>query len=322
MGVLSKGGNWWSHKISHKGPDGGEELAGSRAAHRGSLSAAKRWVGMYGGKGSDLMAAANGDRETDRLAAQILKSTLYSDLHLVKYTRALIFQNVCQDKRAKKALRSGCHGLDCLFTAAAKAASHDGLSTGGALSSAMKQLDLGGGSGGSSGGITASDFGKEKTATHTGMHYAYRLDHLSMTHGGTGIPKMHAKNGVNVPGQGDVGPDVAKSKIGKAGNSLASRRSTHDTDVEVRSQEASDLKESMQEALVDYKKLLKHEVKKEELRTVNDPTLAIETPIGKPLLPTLSGGTNENPANLEMDALKGETSTGKVGDICRTLFVS
>jgi hypothetical protein len=75
MGALSKGGNWWSHKISHKGPDGGEELAGSTAAHRGSLSAAKRWVGMYGGKESDLMAAANGDRETDRLAAQILKST-------------------------------------------------------------------------------------------------------------------------------------------------------------------------------------------------------------------------------------------------------
>ena len=113
--------------------------------------------------------------------------------------------------------------------------------------------------------------------------------------------------------QGDVGPDVAASKIGKSGNSLASRRSTHDTDIEVRSEESKDLKKSMQEALVDYKKLLKHEVKKEEMRTVSDPTLAIETPVGKPLLPTLSGGDNENPAKLEMDALKGETSTAKVG---------
>lgn len=169
MGALSKGGNWWSHKISHQGADGGEELAGSRDARRGSLSAAKRWVGMYG-KGSDLLAAANGEQEADRLA----------------------------DKRAKKALRSGCHGLDCLFSAAAKAESHDGLATGGALSSAMKQLHLGGGS---SGGITAADFGKGKTATHTGMHYGYRLGHLSMTHGGSGIPKTHSENGVNVPGQ-------------------------------------------------------------------------------------------------------------------------
>ena len=32
--------------------------------------------------------------------------------------------------------------------------------------------------------------------------------------------------------------------------------------------------------------------RQEELRTVNDPTLAIETPVGKPLLPTLSGGTD------------------------------
>ena len=38
--------------------------------------------------------------------------------------------------------------------------------------------------------------------------------------------------------------------------------STHDTDVEVRAQEADDLKKSMQEAMVDYKQLLKHEVKK------------------------------------------------------------
>ena len=59
----------------------------------------------------------------------------------------------------------------------------------------------------------------------------------------------------------------------------------------------------------------------EELRTVNDPTLAIETPIGKPLLPTLSGGTNENPANLEMDALKGETSADKVGDVSHSSCV-
>jgi len=44
------------------------------------------------------------------------------------------------------------------------------------------------------------------------------------------------------------------------------------------------------------------QVKKEEARALTDPTLnsmgtlAIETPVGKPLLPTLSGGTNENPA--------------------------
>ena len=104
--------------------------------------------------------------------------------------------------------------------------------------------------------------------------------------------------------QGDVGPNIVAAKVGKSGNSLASRRSTRDTDVEVRSEEAKDLKKSMQEALVDYKKLLKHEVKKEELRTISDPTLAIETPVGKPLLPTLSGGNDENPAKLELRALK------------------
>ena len=38
--------------------------------------------------------------------------------------------------------------------------------------------------------------------------------------------------------------------------------STRDTDVEVRAQEANDLKKSMQEAMLDYKKLLRHEVKK------------------------------------------------------------
>lgn len=65
---------------------------------------------------------------------------------------------------------------------------------------------------------------RPSSACPTGMHYSYRLDHLSMTHGGSGIPKMHTKDGVNVPGQGDVGPDVKASKLGKSGNSLASRR--------------------------------------------------------------------------------------------------
>ena len=194
MGALSRGGDWWRHKISHQGPDGGEELArGSRRGagrRRGSLSAAKRWVGMYD-KGSDILAAANGEQEADRLA----------------------------DKRAKKALSRGCNGLNCLFDEAASAQSKDGLGAGGA-SAGSGALSLAGGSK----GLSAADFGKAKTATHTGMHYSYRLDHLSMTHGGSGIPRIHSKDGVNVPGQGDVGPDVSAAKIGKAGNSLASRR--------------------------------------------------------------------------------------------------
>ena len=125
---------------------------------------------MYG-KGSDLLAAANGEQEADALA----------------------------DKRAKKALAKGCTGLNCLFTSADKAESSDGLGTGSALTGAMKQLHLGGGD--ARGGMTAGDFGKAKTSTHTGMHYSYRLDHLSMTHGGKAIPKTHSENGVNVPGQ-------------------------------------------------------------------------------------------------------------------------
>jgi len=39
--------------------------------------------------------------------------------------------------------------------------------------------------------------------------------------------------------------------------------------------------------------------RQEELRTVNDPTLAIETPVGKPLLPTLSGGSDRCAPNAE-----------------------
>ncbi len=51
------------------------------------------------------------------------------------------------------------------------------LSAEGELASAMKQLHLSGSdaSGSSAGGaMTADDFGKSKTATHTGVHYLRR----------------------------------------------------------------------------------------------------------------------------------------------------
>uniref|UniRef100_A0A0C3UDW3 Uncharacterized protein n=1 Tax=Guillardia theta (strain CCMP2712) TaxID=905079 RepID=A0A0C3UDW3_GUITC len=53
----------------------------------------------------------------------------------------------------------------------------------------------------------------------------------------------------------------------------------------------------------DYQKLLKHEVKKEEQRSLSMPFLAIESPKGTPLLPTLSG-ISANPAHVKLSALK------------------
>jgi hypothetical protein len=112
--------------------------------------------------------------------------------------------------------------------------------------------------------------------------------------------------------QGDESPNLRAHELGKAGDSRSSRRSVRDTNVLVRAQEAQDLRHSMQEAMIAYKKLLKHEVQKEAARAATDPTLsgmasiAIETPVGKALLPTLTGGTDTNPAKLELSALKDE----------------
>mmetsp|Transcript_48574 Transcript_48574/g.75841 ORF Transcript_48574/g.75841 Transcript_48574/m.75841 type:complete len:234 (+) Transcript_48574:229-930(+) len=76
----------------------------------------------------------------------------------------------------------------------------------------------------------------------------------------------------------------------------------------VRGQEAEDLKHSMAEALTDYKKLLKHEVKKEEKRSLSMPMMAIASPQGKALLPSLTKA-RANPADLELRALKGRKTT-------------
>ena len=276
-----------NRRLSQRQDDGGGLLAGDRnPPPRGSLAAAERWMGMYA-KGSDILASANGEQEETKLA----------------------------DKRATQAELTGCSSRHCLFTSG----NHAELRTAGLGGRGERSLSQGGSSapreGGRHGeGITATDFGKERTDTHTGMHYSYRLDHLSIAHGGKGFPKL---KDVHVPSQTDEGPDIPGSQVGKSGQSGASSGAAIDTGLEVRSEEAHDLKKSMQEAMADYKKLLKHEVKKEEWRAKNDPTMAmstsiaIATPVGKRLLPALSGRGQTNPAHLGLRALRGQLARAR-----------
>ena len=275
-----------NRRLSQRQDDGGGLLAGDRnPPPRGSLAAAERWMGMYA-KGSDILAAANGEQEETKLA----------------------------DERATQAELTGCSSIHCRLSSGDHSERWSGLGGRGerSLSPGGRRAPREGGRHGE--GITATDFGKERTDTHTGMHYSYRLDHLSIAHGGKGFPKL---KDVHVPSQTDEGPDIPVSQVGKSGQSGASSGAAIDTGLEVRSEEAHDLKKSMQEAMADYKKLLKHEVKKEEWRAKNDPTMAmstsiaIATPVGKRLLPALSGRGKTNPAHLGLRALRGQLAPAR-----------
>jgi len=192
------------------------------------------------------------------------------------------------DHKAIRNYKSQCNTVDCLFSKVATEEQNDGTGFG-VDRSIDDVLD--------NDGLKNDDFSSKGTHMHTGMHLNYRVSHRGMTHGGSGIPKL------NLHGVGDLSA-APKSDVQDGGATAdASVHSVMDTGNLVRGQEAADLSHSMQAAMKDYQKLLKHEVKKEEQRSLSMPFLAIESPKGAPLLPSLSG-TSANPAHVKLSALK------------------
>jgi len=75
-----------------------------------------------------------------------------------------------------------------------------------------------------------------------------------------------------------------------------------------RTEEATELKHSMKEAMTDYQALLRREVKKEEGRAFTIPHLAISSPRGAPNLAHLSG-VGANPAGVTLSSLTHRTTS-------------
>lgn len=219
------------------------------------------------------------------------------------------------DASARSKLKSHCNGISCLFAKAHNLEMHDGMGAPG-------QRAIGRGEGdvpGQEHGLSAKDFSSRGTDTHTGMHMGFRLRHLEGPDTANHLPKphLHGVGQLKATGRGGGGAAAATARAGagRVGKRIsastpgadmlkdAPATSEIDAGNMVRADEAKDLKRSMSEALTDYKKLLKHEVKMEEGRTLSMPQLSIESPEGKPLLPTLAD-TPSNPAHLHLSALK------------------
>lgn len=259
------------------GPEGGRDdewgedgFRGERGMRGVDRSSAKKWESMYSGD-ARLGQEANGEREesslSDKRARQrergvharrrrrrdapssYLADSVSSHSATYREANGESEETRWRNKRAERHEKERCNTLSCLF----------GLGTGtdGRQTGAKR-----------GGGIDDRlHFGSKATHMHTGLGISRRL-------------QRSGSKAEQVP----ENLEDRKKAMGLSGASPGSPASKWASQLDavklVDSQDKADLSKSMQEAKLAYKRLLRHEVKKEQERVISGPMIAIESPTG------------------------------------------
>jgi hypothetical protein len=249
---------------------GQDRFRGERGMRDVDRSSAKNWESMYS-RDARLGQEANGEREESSLSDQRARqgergvdarrrgrrgaprSNLADSVssHSATYREANgeSEETRWRNKRAKRQEKERCNTLSCLFGL--------GTGTGGRQTSSKR-----------GGGIDDRlHFGNKATHMHTGLGISRRL-------------QRSGSKGAEVP----ENLEDRKKAMGLSGASPGSPASKWASQVDavklVDSQDKADLSKSMKEAKLAYKRLLRHEVKKEQQRVISGPMIAIESPTG------------------------------------------